>query len=367
MKPRTLFLAGDVMTGRGIDQALRRPSRPELHEPEVRDARRYLQLAENANGPVHVPLAPEEPWGDAVEILAETRPDARIVNLETAITTSDDWCRDKEVHYRMHPDNVACLTAAGIDVAVVANNHTLDWGRAGLCDTLAALAAAGIATAGAGRSREEAWTPAVRRYGAGGRVVVLAVGSTTAGIPPDWEATDDRPGLALVDEHSMSAADRVAARLAAARQPGDLGIVSIHWGSNWGHGVADEARRFAHRLIDAGCDLVHGHSSHHVRPIEVYRDRLILHGCGDFLDDYEGIGGHERERPDLGAVFLPTLDGDSGRLLALSLVPTRMRGFQVRRATPDDARWLADTLTRISRPFGCHVEATSRGPLMLLW
>ena len=47
--------------------------------------------------------------------------------------------------------------------------------------------------------------------------------------------------------------------------------------------------RFAHRLIDAGVDVVHGHSSHHPRPIEVYRGKLILYGCGDTIDDYEGI------------------------------------------------------------------------------
>ncbi len=74
-------------------------------------------------------------------------------------------------------------------------------------------------------------------------------------------------------------------------------VVSIHWGGNWGYGIPGEQRQFAHRLIDqAGVDVVHGHYSHHAKGIEVYHDKLILYGCGDFLNDYEGISGQERFR-----------------------------------------------------------------------
>ena len=74
-------------------------------------------------------------------------------------------------------------------------------------------------------------------------------------------------------------------------------VASVHWGSNWGYDIPREQTVFAHRLIDeAGVDIIHGHSSHHVRAIEVYKDRLILYGCGDFLNDYEGISGYEEFR-----------------------------------------------------------------------
>ena len=75
--------------------------------------------------------------------------------------------------------------------------------------------------------------------------------------------------------------------------------------------------RFAHRLIDGGVDLVHGHSSHHPRPIEVYRKKLILYGCGDLVDDYEGIGSHRGYRDDLRLLYLPRLDPVSGELVEL--------------------------------------------------
>jgi len=90
---------------------------------------------------------------------------------------------------------------------------------------------------------------------------------------------------------SLAAADAVIARTQAARRRDDLVVVSIHWGSNWGYGVHGDQVRFARRLIDGGVDAIHGHSSHHPRPAEVYRGKLVLYGCGDCIDDYEGISG----------------------------------------------------------------------------
>src|SRR5689334_3911408 len=128
----TLFVCGDVMTGRGVDQILAHPCPPEIHESYVRDARDYVDLAEEANGPIARPVAAAYIWGDALQELEHVAPDARIINLETSVTTSEDFWRGKGIHYRMHPQNVTCLVAAGVDVCVLANNHVLDYGRAGL-------------------------------------------------------------------------------------------------------------------------------------------------------------------------------------------------------------------------------------------
>lgn len=83
----TLFLAGDVMTGRGIDQILAAPSDPRLHESYVRDARVYVQLAERVNGPVPRRVNPEYVWGTALELLERVSPAVRVVNLETSVNT----------------------------------------------------------------------------------------------------------------------------------------------------------------------------------------------------------------------------------------------------------------------------------------
>ena len=147
----TLFLCGDVMTGRGIDHVLPHPGDPVLHEGYATSARDYVALAERANGPISRPVAFAYVWGDALAEWARVAPDLRIVNLETAVTTRDDWQLGKGIHYRMHPANMPCLTAAGIDCCVLANNHVLDWGEAGLAETLESLRRSGLEYAGAGR------------------------------------------------------------------------------------------------------------------------------------------------------------------------------------------------------------------------
>jgi poly-gamma-glutamate capsule biosynthesis protein CapA/YwtB (metallophosphatase superfamily) len=351
-----LFLCGDVMTGRGIDQALPHPGAPQLFERCVRDARDYVALAERANGPIPRPLGFRDVWGDALEELARRGPVARIVNLETAVTTSDDAWTGKGIHYRMHPANVGCLTAASLDCCVLANNHVLDWGYDGLAQTLATLHAAGIRTAGAGADEDEAGAPAVLPLPAGGRVLVFALGHTSAGVPPDWAARAARPGVCLVRDLTPRSVGEIAARVRAVRTEGDVVVASVHWGANWGHRVSRAERAFAHMLVDeAGVDVVHGHSSHHPKAIEIHRGRLVLYGCGDLLNDYEGIGGYEAFRGDVAMMVFATLRG-TGELDDLTLVPTRIRRFRIGRASRDDAAWLAGTLARESRTLGTVVN-----------
>jgi poly-gamma-glutamate synthesis protein (capsule biosynthesis protein) len=344
----TLFLTGDVMTGRGIDQIMRHPSRPVLYESHVRDARAYVALAEEKNGPIQAPVGDHYVWGDALAELDGIAPDARIVNLETSVTTCADAWPEKGIHYRMHPGNVGCLTAARIDCCVLANNHVLDWGYAGLEETLTALHVAGVRTTGAGRHSHEAAAPATIDNGERGRVLVFGIGCETSGIPRSWQARDGQPGVNLVPALNTDRARRMAADIAAHRRPRDIVVVSVHWGANWGYEIPRQQRDFARALIDSGVvDIVHGHSSHHAKGIEVYRERLILYGCGDFLNDYEGIEGHEHYRGDLALMYFATAD-PAGRLLELRIVPLRIRRFRLERATRADAAWLKATLDRES-------------------
>lgn len=351
----TLALTGDVMTGRGVDQLFTHASAPRLFEPFVSDAREYVALAERRSGPIARPIAYDYIWGDALDEWRAAAPDVRIINLETSITTSPDHDRGKEIHYRMHPANVACLRAASIDVCVLANNHVLDWGRAGLEETLDTLDRAGVRVAGAGRDRSAADAPAIVERPGGRRVLVYGCGSEDSGIPRTWAAGERRPGVNLVPDLSPATARAIGARVARGKRPGDIAVVSVHWGSNWGYDVPVSHIAFAHALVDAGVDVVHGHSSHHARPIEIYRDRLVLFGCGDFINDYEGIAGHEHYRGDLTLTYLPTLDARTGALGSLRLAPMRIARMRLRRASPSEAAWLRDVLERVSAPFGTRV------------
>src|SRR5436190_11218124 len=370
LQPLRLFLSGDVMTGRGIDQALPHPVNPALHEPYVRDAREYVGLAENANGPIPRPVSFDYIWGDAVQELEDSGVDLRIVNLETAITSAETHWPDKAIHYRMHPQNIDCLSAARISGCALANNHILDWGYKGLSETLQTLDSAGIAHAGAGKNAGEAAMPAVLDLTGKGRALLFSFGSTTSGIPRDWRATSISPGVNLLDDLSEATATRVASQMrqsASGGQMGDVLVASIHWGSNWGYDIPPEQIAFAHRLIDEGVAIVHGHSSHHVKAIEVFKGRLILYGCGDFLTDYEGISGYEMFRGDLALMYLIELDSRSGELLSARLVPMQMRRFRLERTSAADAGQLCDLLNALGAPFGTQVRRGEDNSLSLEW
>ncbi|UUU26369.1 CapA family protein [Streptomyces sp. DSM 40750] len=353
----TLFLCGDVMLGRGVDQILPNPGDPVLREDCVVDARSYVRMAEAVGGPIPAPVDPSWPWGEALRLLEEAAPDVRIVNLETAVTRGDAFAAGKAVHYRMHPDNLPSLTVARPDVCVLANNHVLDFGREGLDETLGSLARAGLRTAGAGRNAAEAYAPTAIPLTPTGRVLVFALGTRSGGVPSGWAATDDGSGVAYVPGLSASAADALVRRVDAVRRAGDIVVVSVHWGSNWGYLIPRDQVRFAHALVDGGVDLVHGHSSHHPRSIEVYRDRLILHGCGDFIDDYEGIPGYEEYRDDLRIAYVVTVAASTGRLTGLRMVPLRASRMRLEPAPAGDRAWLRTTLDRISHGVRITLEA----------
>jgi poly-gamma-glutamate synthesis protein (capsule biosynthesis protein) len=359
----TLFLCGDVMTGRGIDQLLPQPSRPRLFESYVTDARDYVRLAESVNGPIARPVPFDYIWGEALAEIGRRAPRLRIVNLETAATTCEDAWPGKGIHYRMHPANLGCLTAARIDACVLANNHVLDWGRDGLAETLRVLHAAGIRTAGAGADEAAASAPAILDGPGGGRVLLFAAAAESSGVPRNWRAGREQSGVCLLDEISGRGAGPLAARIAAQRRAGDTVIVSLHWGGNWGYAISRDERALAHALVEAGADLVHGHSSHHARGFEVYRERLILYGCGDFINDYEGIGGHEAYRGDLAVAYFVSLV--DGRLQELTLVLFMSRQLRLRRASAADTGWLLETLNRECRPFGVELALTADGGLQL--
>lgn len=363
-----VFLCGDVMTGRGIDQILQQPVDPELFEQYVQSALAYVELAEIANGPVPRMVAPEYVWGDAIAELDRRAPHARIINLETTATESS-LPEPKGINYRMSPANFSCITSADIDCCVLANNHVLDWRAQGLLDTLAVLKRAGVKQAGAGHTADEAQAPAIVPVPhLNARILIFGMCTQSCGVPHYWRAEPDRPGVNLLEDLSGKTALELSRKIRSARQDEDIVIASIHWGGNWGYGVPKEHRAFAQTLIDDGeVDIVHGHSSHHAMGIEVYRGKLILYGCGDLLNDYEGIKGYEEYRPHLGLMYFAEVLPGQGLLCGLEMVPMRVRKFRLERATREDARWLDNVLDREGTAFSTHTNLDDENCLWLAW
>lgn len=341
----SIFLCGDVMTGRGIDQILPFSCSPQLYESYVTDARDYVLLAQKKQAKIMYPVAMDYIWGDALTIWNQQKPDVKIINLETAITQSEAYWPQKGINYRMHPHNTDILKVAGINICTLANNHVLDWGYDGLQETIYTLKRAKILISGAGETIDEAIHPAIYDLDSKRRILVFSVGTASSGVPSAWLASHNKPGICYLNEINRNSLEYMSENIRRFKKPGDIVIFSIHWGSNWGYDIPGQFECFAHGLIDeANVDLVYGHSSHHFRPMEVYHGKPILYGCGDFINDYEGIGGHEEYHGHLALMYFIEFDKASLQLSKMMLIPLQIKDFRLHRASLEDCKLILSVL-----------------------
>jgi hypothetical protein len=145
-------------------------------------------------------------------------------------------------------------------------------------------------------------------------------------------------------------------------------VFSIHWGGNWGYSIPAEHREFAYNLLDdASIDLIYGHSSHHPMGLEVHNNKLIIYGAGDFINDYEGISGHEEYRGELTLMYFPEFDINSGQLKSLKMIPMEMKNFRLNRAENLDVKWLYNTLNRECKKLGTTIRLEKDNSFWLKW
>ena len=311
------------------------------------------------------PFAFSWPWGHSLAVLDEVAPDVRMINLETSVTRSDEFAPGKGVHYRMNPANLPCLAAARPDVCVLANNHVLDFGRAGLEETLDALAGAGLPTAGAGRDVTEARRPAVVAVAGAGRVLRLRPRRASSGIPASWAATPTAAGVDFMPALSDAAADEVVDRVQQPKRAGDIVVVSIHWGSNWGYDVPAPRSSSPTGWSTAGSTSCTGTPRTTPGRSRSTGASSILYGCGDFIDDYEGIPGHEEFRDDLRLLYFVSVEASTGALVGLRMVPMQARRMRLEPASQADAAWLCGVLDLRSRGLGAPIDLEPDGGLVL--
>lgn len=285
-------------------------------------------------------VASAYPWGDTLPVLR--RADLRIANLECVLADGGKPAPGKVFTFRTDLKNVRSLLLAQIDLVSLANNHVLDYGTDALQEMLPTLDRHGILHAGAGTDLTSAARPAVCRVGG------TAVGFVAfTDNQPDWEAAPGTPGVYYVPvtTHGQRV-DQLLALLRRTKARVQLLIVSAHWGGNWGSDAPPEHRALARQLVEAGADVVFGHSPHVFRGVEVYRGRPIIYSAGDFVDDY---AVDPEERNDLSFIFLMETAGGTPR--ALRLFPTIIAGFRVRLAVRS-ARGTADRMARLCGDLG---------------
>ncbi len=290
-------------------------------------------------------LPAEYPWGDTKPIFQSS--DWRACNLECAISDrSTPWSRtEKAFFFRTDAKNMAVLQAAGIDAVSLANNHVLDFEQDAMFDTIKILDHAAIQHAGAGSDLEAAARPAVSQV-KGVRIGLIAFTDNQ----PEWEAAAERPGIFYIPIDATDDRARLLfATIRAARTQTDLLIVSAHWGPNWGYEPPAGHVRFGHQLVDAGADLIFGHSGHVFRGIEIYRSRPIVYCAGNFIDDY---AVDETERNDESFVFSLTFKGQE--VSGLRLFPTVIENCRAQLAQVRRAREIAAKMTLLCKKLGTH-------------
>lgn len=297
-------------------------------------------------------MPPAYPWGNTLQVLKEC--DVRICNLECVISDRGaPWgMTQKNFHFRTDAKNVESLKTAGVDVASLANNHSLDYEYEALFDMIAILDRASIRHAGAGMDAAEASKPALFRKDG---VTVGFIAFTDN--EPAWEATDRQGGVyhVPVDRNDERAA-ALFALVGRTRKQADLVIVSAHWGGNWGYQPPSEHAQFGRALIEGGADIVFGHSPHVFRGIEIHQGRPILYSAGDYVDDY---AVDEIERNDESFVFVVETGGNG--IARLKLYPVVIGHMQARLATPRDAVAIAARMQRLCDKLGTKARWNEEG------
>ena len=308
----TIGFAGDVMIGRGVDTIISKTG--------------YLYI-----------------WGDVLPLLRVT--DINIINLETTLTSSD-----KEVfkvfNFKAAPDRVQSLRKAGITIANLANNHILDFSEEGLIETIQMLNSSGIFYTGAGINAKEAAKPAI-----------IIKKNTAVGVigftdnEPGWKAGVSSCGVNYIDISERNDRCKALLYIEQLRNATDIAIVSIHWGPNMCEEPSHEFIAFAHEIIDAGADIIHGHSAHNFQGIEIYNGKIILYDTGDFVDDYRVDPWLRNDHS-----FFFWVEVTNRQVTKLELIPVIISGCRVNLAKGEDYKWSIQRMLQLSASFGTRLN-----------
>jgi poly-gamma-glutamate synthesis protein (capsule biosynthesis protein) len=284
------------------------------------------------------------PWGTIVPLLEST--DLNLVNLETTLTTSTDIV-PKTFNFKADPDKVQTLKSGNIHAVNIANNHILDFGQAGLIETIQTLDNAGIGHVGAGNNIQEAKQPIIFEKN-GIRIGIIGY----ADYPQEWAATDTNPGINYVQIGDINT---IKKDIADIRKKVDLLILSIHWGPNMRQRPTQEFRDFAHAIIDAGVDIFHGHSAHVFQGVEQYNNGVILYDTGDFVDDYAVT---QSLRTDWALFFEITVEKQKtkAKIMQLKLVPLFISNMQVNKAEGLTAAKILEKIRLLSQEFNTVIN-----------
>jgi len=277
------------------------------------------------------------------------RADVVIANLEAPFTTrntptphksADSVKARRDYILRAPPDTARGLKFAGITAVSLANNHTMDYQRGGLEDTLAVLDRLGIAWAGAGRNILEARRPAVLER-KGLRIALL---SYSCILPVGSVATPTRAGIAPA--RGVGAEGAMREDIARARRESDFVIVSVHWGEQLARYPNQTQQRLGRLFVQWGADAVIGHHPHVLQGIEARQGKVIAYSLGDFVNL-----SSRRET----AILQIAIDRPH-RIDSANLIPLELRLGQPRQADGKTWRQIVRQMRVLSAPWGTRID-----------
>jgi poly-gamma-glutamate synthesis protein (capsule biosynthesis protein) len=260
--------------------------------------------------------------------------DINVANLEGPLTDrGEPW--PKGYNFRTPPRFATALAGGHIGVVSLANNHIMDYGAAGLTDTLAALDAEGVRHAGAGADAAHAYAPTVVEAN-GLRVAFLGYAATPnegGGFSiAQWAPGADQPGVAI------GSADAVRRDVAAARQSADFVVVLLHAGDEYRTEPNATQRTLADAALAAGADAVIGAHAHVPQPFERRGDQLVAWGLGNFVFALDDVDLANIPQPRVSLILTLTLTQGAG-VASFAVTPVTLDAAQdrPRPATPEEA------------------------------
>ncbi|MEW6722351.1 MAG: CapA family protein [Candidatus Micrarchaeota archaeon] len=313
---------------------------------------------------------PEYVWGDTLRVLKKA--DLRISNLECPVSDKGSpWSGQKKMFlFRAPPSAIGALSAGGVDCVSLANNHTLDYGREALLDTMKRLDGAGIAHAGAGKDIDEATRPALLEA-RGAKISFVAAGDNM----PAWEAFGEKAGVnhITLSRYSMlrqwagalfswgRVREKIGRTLLQSRARSDIAVFSAHLGPNWIKSPDWTVVRFAKEAMAQGADIFHGHSAHIFQGIRFWGGKPILHDTGDFIDDYPDYAGMDN---DLSFIFIVEIDETEKKAKRLILTPIKIARCQAKLARGADAEKTCKKMQSLCAAMGTE-SVTDEGVLKI--
>lgn len=273
-------------------------------------------------------------WNYPFEKFPEfSKADLSIVNLENPLTRRG-IPSEKQFNFKARPEYVQVLTAGGIDIVNLANNHIYDYSEQGLFDTIDYLDQAGIRHMGAGKNKTLARKPVVLKI-KGVRIAFLGYYGLRkhSGSHP---ATADSAGTAL---RNLS---YIKQDIKTIRDSVDVVIVTFHWGIEKEHVPETDQIYFAHKTIQYGADLIVGHHPHVLQGIEKYRNGLIVYSLGNFI-----FGGNSRKHEKT-AVLQIKINSDLKKITSYKMLPVQVDYWQPRLLYGNQKQALLDSLAKYS-------------------